>query len=115
MNAPCPTCPWRKTSTVGGFDIPNFQLCKMQNLRHTVGDGDQFRTIMSCHYSPEGAETACIGYVYVEGYSNLAVRLMVIDGKLDFRAIDEACKDIEMWPSFHEMLAAYEQAHDQQD
>lgn len=27
---PCPTCPWRKTSTVGGADIPGFKIEMME-------------------------------------------------------------------------------------
>lgn len=110
-SAPCRTCPWRKTSTVGGFDIPGFDIEKMRGLRKTVGDGDDFRTVMACHYSPEGEEKPCIGYVHVEGYSNIFVRLLDSWGRIDLAAIDEACRGIEMWPSFGEMLAAYEAAH----
>jgi hypothetical protein len=84
----------------------------MRNLRNTVGEGDDFRTIMACHYSPEGDETPCIGYVAVEGYSNLSVRMMVVDGKLDLRAIDEACKDLDLWGSFEEMFTVYEEVAD---
>ena len=110
MNAPCPTCPWRRSSTVGGADIPRFSIDKMRALANTVGDGDDFRPVMACHYSPCGAETPCIGYVHVEGYSNLNVRLMIIRGELDLRAIDEACEPLDLWPSFDEMLDAYEEA-----
>lgn len=110
-NIPCPTCPWRRSSTVGGADIPNFDLCKMRNLVHTVGPDDNFRTIMACHYSEEGDETPCIGYVAVEGYSNLSVRLMAMNGKLDLPAIWDAAEGLDLWPSFHEMLAAYEEAN----
>lgn len=108
---PCPTCPWRKSSTVGGFDIPRFDLDKMRNLIDTVGDGDDFRTVMACHYSPCGGETACVGYVAVEGYSNLNVRIMAARGRIDLPAIWDACESLDLWPSFGEMLAAYEDAN----
>ncbi len=106
---PCPTCPWRRTSTVGGADIPGFDLAKMQNLACTVGEGDAFRVVMACHYSPEGDEYPCIGYVAVEGWSNLAVRLGVIQGRIPEGALDAADRH-DMWPSFAAMLAAYEAA-----
>lgn len=110
-NAPCVTCPWRRSSTVGGFDIPGFKIDKMRRLVNTVGDEDAFRPIMACHYSEEGCDRHCIGYVAVEGYSNLAVRLAAIEGKIDFRVIAEECASIEMWPDFLTMLHAYEVAH----
>ena len=107
---PCPTCPWRKTSTVGGFDIPGFDLAKMQGLRSTVGEGDAFRTVMACHYSACGAEEPCVGYLYVEGWSNLNVRMMALREEVDMGAIDEHCEGLDLWVSFEEMLEAYEDA-----
>lgn len=107
---PCPTCPWRRSSTVGGADIPRFDLDLMRRLANTVGEGDALRPIMACHYSPCGAETACAGYVAVEGHHNLSVRLMAAQGVIDLLAIEDACCDLDLWGSFHEMLAAYEKA-----
>lgn len=109
-DVPCQTCPWRRSSTVGGADIPAFDLDLMRALANTVGDGDALRPIMACHGSACGAETPCIGYVAVEGYSNIAVRLMAAQRRIDLGAIWEACEPLELWPSFHEMLAAYEAA-----
>jgi hypothetical protein len=103
---PCATCPWRKSSTIGGSDIPGFSIEMMRNLACTVGPGDAFRKVMACHGSDEGKEEPCIGYLAVEGYSNLNARLM----QVDWHAIDLACADIDFWPSFEEMLAAYEEA-----
>lgn len=109
---PCPTCPWRKSSTVGGFDIPNFDIDLMRGLSNTVGDGDDFRPIMACHYSPPvcGSEKPCIGYVAQVGYTNLSVRMMALDGKLDMRGIWDACEKLDLWSTFEEMLSAYEEA-----
>lgn len=110
MNAPCPTCPWRRSSTVGGADIPGFDIAMMRGLSNTVGEGDAFRPIMACHGSACGAERACAGYVAVEGWSNLAIRVAAIQGRLDLAGIEEACEGLDLWPSFHEMLTAYEEA-----
>lgn len=109
---PCPTCPWRRSSTVGGFDIPAFDIDLMRSLANTVGDGDDFRNIMACHYSACGDETPCVGYVAQEGYSNLSIRMMAIRDRIDLAAIWAACEPLDLWPSFHEMLAAYEEAAD---
>jgi hypothetical protein len=107
---PCPTCPWRRSSTVGGTDIPNFDIDLMRGLRNTVGEGDAFRTIMACHYSECGGEKPCIGYLAQEGYSNLSVRLMAIHDEIDLRQIWKNCKSLALWPDFETMLAAYEEA-----
>ena len=80
----------------------------MRGLSNTVGLGDDFRPIMACHGSPIGRERGCVGYLVVEGWSNLAVRLQVIGGRIDMAAIEKACEGIEMWDSFGEMLDAYE-------
>jgi len=107
---PCVTCPWRKSSTVGGADIPGFDIRLMRRLSNTVGDGDAFRPIFACHYSAPGEEGPCIGYVAVEGWSNLSIRVMSMQGRIDIRGVDEATDNLELWESFHAMLAAYEKA-----
>ncbi|WP_018502921.1 DUF6283 family protein [Parafrankia discariae] len=107
---PCGTCPWRRSSTVGGADIPRFDLELMRGLVSTVGPGDDFRPIMACHHSTEGAETACRGYIAVEGFSNIRVRFANSTGRIPAAAIRDACDGLDLWPSFAEMLAAYEAA-----
>ena len=110
---PCATCPWRKSSTAGGADIPGFSLCKMQGLADTVGSGDAFRTIMACHYSGEpGTETPCVGYVAQVGWSNLNVRIMAMRdrGDIDWEEVWDACAELDLWETFEDMLAAYEEA-----
>ena len=109
-NEPCKTCPWRKSSTVGGADIPNFDIALMRRLQNTVGRGDAFRPIMACHYSAVGKEVSCVGYLYREGYRNINVRLLASQGEIDFRAIDDACQPLDLWLNFADMLEAYEGA-----
>lgn len=107
---PCPTCPWRKSSTVGGADIPGFSIQLMRGLSNTVGAGDAFRNIMACHGSSCGAETPCAGYVAQEGWSNLSLRVLAMRGLVDIGATIDACEDLDLWPSFDAMLAAFEAA-----
>lgn len=107
---PCATCPWRKSSTIGGADIPNFDIELMRKLSNTVGRGDAFRPIMACHGSTEESSRICIGYAHVEGYSNLNCRIEAMNGRLNMPEIDKACAEIDLWDSFDEMLDAYEEA-----
>jgi Family of unknown function (DUF6283) len=110
VNEPCRTCPWRRSSTIGGSDIPGFSLDLMRGLETCVGDTDAFRPIMACHYSPCGEERPCVGYLASEeGYHNLAVRLGAARGRWDLSAILLACEGIDRWESFGEMLSAYEE------
>lgn len=104
---PCATCPWRRDSA-GGPAIPGFSIEQARGLANTVGPGDEVRPIMACHGTPDGAEHACIGYLAVEGWSNLAVRIATIDGRVDLNAIDEACRRLDLYGSFDEMLSALE-------
>lgn len=111
MNEPCKSCPWRKSSTVGGADIPGFSIEMMRGLRNCCGEDDQFRPIMACHYSACGEERACVGYLASEeAYHNIAVKVGAAYGKYDWAAILKACDGIERWESFEDMLKAYEDA-----
>jgi Family of unknown function (DUF6283) len=88
---------------------------KMRGLSCTVSPPgereDAFRVIMACHGSEEGAEAViCRGYAHVEGWTNINVRLMSAEGKLDMVAIEAACEGLDLWASFWEMLEAYEEA-----
>jgi hypothetical protein len=115
-SAPCATCPWRRSSTLGGYDIPGFGLDLMRGLSCTVSPRgrreDAFRVIMACHGSPEGGEDFCRGYLAREGWSNLSVRMHVFRGDLNLDAVDRACAGIDLWDNFYEMLDAYEEARD---
>lgn len=103
---PCKTCPWRRGSKAS--EIPEFSIERARNLQCTVGDGDAFRTIMACHMSPEGGEEPCVGYLAVEGWSNLSVRLGAIDGRFDMEGVWRDCEDIPLFTSFELMLANIE-------
>lgn len=110
MTAPCASCPWRRSSTPGGVDIPGFDMDKMRNLACTVGDGDGFRPIMACHGSTEGNDRPCAGYLYRHGMSNLNVRVLAMRGSIDLAVNAEDCADLDLFDTFDEMLDASETA-----
>lgn len=83
----------------------------MRALANTVGDDDAFRPVMACHYSTEETEFTCNGYAAKEGQTNLALRVMAAQGRIDIISIREACATLDLWPSFAEMLEAYEEAN----
>lgn len=99
----------------GRADIGGFSIATMRNLGDTIGPGDDFRPIMACHGSAPGAETPCAGYLVVEGWSNLAVRMGVIEGRIDMSSVVEAAEGLDLWGSFDEMLEAYEKSQPEGD
>lgn len=110
-HTPCGSCPWLKSNPPGGERIPNFDLGLMRRLkRTTIGREDGFRQIMACHHSTCGDERPCIGYVAVEGWRNINVRLMAMQGDLDVAAINAATATLDLWESFDAMLQAFEDA-----
>lgn len=111
---PCPTCPWRLDSE-GGSAIPNFDIEKARNLSNTVGRGDAFRPIMACHGSEEDEEYPCVGYLIVEGYSNLAVRMAAIEGRIPLNTIVERNEGLELHEDFESMLGALELAEEMRE
>lgn len=110
---PCPSCPWRREADPTGDDIPGFDLPRARRLVSTVGDDDWFRPIMACHGSTEGKDTPCVGYLYVEGYRNLAVRMQAIDGCEVSRGALANEPPEGLYESFGEMLEAMEAAADE--
>lgn len=86
----------------------------MRDLVNTVGDTDDFRPIMACHGSAEGTDHPCVGYLARHGYTNLFVRMLSMRGAIDMPTIDGADWDDDLFPDFHSMLAAYEEAQNDQ-
>ncbi|MGE8063755.1 DUF6283 family protein [Pseudomonas sp. NPDC089569] len=115
---PCPTCPWRRSSTVGGADIPGFSIEDMRRPANTVPPRgtaqDGFLTIMACHHSKPGQEYACAGYIAQHGQSNINVRFMARAGT-DLNKVLANCAGIDLYDNFYEMLDTFEAALAVQD
>ncbi|WP_318515693.1 DUF6283 family protein [Photobacterium leiognathi] len=112
---PCKQCPWKKSSKVGGSDIPNFDIELMRNLVNTcppanvdISQRDDFRKLFACHESPEGKEKVCAGYVARDGQFNLNLRLLAAMSKTNVLAIVENAEKHELYDNFHDMLTDYE-------
>jgi hypothetical protein len=111
---PCPTCPWLKSSKVGGDDIRDFSIQQMRDLSITVpergSDSDGFFNIMACHHSKEGEEYACAGYMAVHGLQNINVRIMALTGDVDLPKVLGNCEGLDLYDNFYTMLDDYENA-----
>lgn len=72
---PCSTCPWRTRNDASV--IPRYSQKKADGLLSTVGHDDDFRQIMACHNSTDDTMIACKGYLALEGWSNINVRILL--------------------------------------
>jgi hypothetical protein len=92
----CGECPWRKDVPTGRFPASRFA-----KLRSTCEQG--FHPIFACHKTAEGSETACVGYLMVEGINNFVVRLALIRHEFDPK---ELVSEGALFASFEEMARA---------
>lgn len=104
---PCAECPWRRDQPPGRFPPERYDA-----LRATCRDGDtSFNAgfgapLFACHKTPEGRETACAGFLAVEGWSNVSVRMAVTAGHLDPDALTPGGDWPDLYGSYEEMHAA---------
>jgi hypothetical protein len=87
--------------------IPNYVHEKACGLLNTVGDGDAFRPIMACHGSGD-VMVACKGYLAREGWNNLNVRVMLIQGQIENPGeVADACDEygVELETDYPTVLA----------
>lgn len=102
-SVPCSTCPWRRGSDPNL--IPNFDPEQAHGLLACGLGEDDFKPVFACHHSTEGADKPCIGYLgSPEGYSNLAVRLMAADKRINLPAIWEARERLDLYDTYTEAL-----------
>lgn len=95
---PCPNCPFRKDSPVGEFDTERFNILRTSSRDPRTGaDAPPGSPIFACHKSIEGREIACAGWLAIEGYGNLSVRLALSFGELDPATLHPS----ENWPELH--------------
>lgn len=97
----CGECPWRRDAPVGLFPPERFQ-----KLRSTVpppGE-DGLLPIFACHKSPAGEEQACVGYLLVVGYANIAVRLAAVRNAF---VMEELTSDGPLFDSYDQVLEVH--------
>jgi hypothetical protein len=100
--APCKGCPWRISATASA--IPGFDMEKAENLINTVGQ-EFGQPMMACHQSTEENEIHCVGFLAVQGWDNITVRMAVISGQIPAEALEQPPEEWgEMHESFDEMI-----------
>jgi hypothetical protein len=100
-SSPCANCPWRTDSVAGEFPAERYET-----LRDTSGGPGKEVPIggpvFACHKSTEGHDRACAGWLAVEGWGHLGMRLAVIEGRLPYSALHVD----DTWP---ELFGSYDQ------
>jgi hypothetical protein len=83
----CKTCPWKVDADP--FEIPNGYCTKKHAaLKDTIARGLNIGgtlRLMACHYSQEGAELPCVGWLanQLGPGNNIGLRLAVIHKRID--------------------------------
>jgi hypothetical protein len=93
----CPDCPWRKDSKNGAFPAEAF--------RHSATTAyDMATTTFACHHQGSDKPATCAGFLLKGAEHNLSVRLAMIKGRYDPRAID--AKGVELHAGYRSMAIA---------
>ena len=101
VRKPCPSCPWRIDQDAQS--IPNFSLDLAERLERTT-HGDFGATIFACHQSREGEEIPCAGWLAIYGYDSIAIRMMVIAGRVPVEALWPGKDWPELEPDFDAVI-----------
>lgn len=89
----CRSCPWR-VGTAPAKDIPNYDRALHCSLKNTIREGAESMTgprrFMACHYSVEGSEFPCAGWLanQLGPGNNIGIRLAVMSGRVPVPDID---------------------------
>lgn len=93
----CDECPWRRDVAVGRFPPERYKA--LENTCKQIFGGP----IFACHKTHEGNERACAGFLLVEGWENISVRLAASAKRFDMSEITAAAP---LYGSFAEMAVA---------
>ena len=81
---PCPSCPWRKSTPVGGFPggaIDGERLLEMLDGR--------MGSVMQCHCTPDDSRAqVCVGFALQVGCHSIGYRFAVLTGVVDHDALE---------------------------
>lgn len=83
VRRPCPECPWKRDSEPGKFPPERYQALRCTSRRPDARGGTEAQLgdpLFACHMTHEGHEHACAGWLAVEGWGHLAVRIAVLSG-----------------------------------
>ena len=98
---PCDECPWRLDAVPGRF--PPERYAALENTHGARGrEAPLGAPLFACHKTMEGRDAACAGFLAVEGYNHLGVRLVVLLGNIPIEALTPGAD----WPPLHATYAS---------
>lgn len=92
---PCPRCPWRVDAPLNAFPPQVFR----DSARTTY---DLATHTFGCHGSSRSAPQICAGFLLRGASDNLAIRMAVVDGRIDPDSIGSSwssTRTTARWPS----------------
>lgn len=100
-------CPWRLDSEPGDFPPERYEALRTTSRRPDPnGKGDTDAQLgdplFACHAPADGKEIACAGWLAVEGWGHVRVRIAVLTGEIP----ECALRPGEDWP---ELVGSYAQ------
>lgn len=100
--------PWRKDAPPGQFPPERYQALRATSRRpdgHGATDAPVGSPMFACHATHEGADRACAGWLAVEGWGHLGVRVAVLTGDLPECALRPGVDWPELYPSYADLAA----------
>jgi hypothetical protein len=104
--SPCGECPWRLDQPAGRFPPERYEALANTCGSRATGSAPLDAPLFACHKTPEGRETACAGWLAVEGADHVGVRLAVVTGRLDAAALEPGDDWPALYPTFADMAHA---------
>lgn len=108
---PCAECPWRRDAEPGKFGTERYETlratCRSEGV-DGVGHSALQAPIFGCHKGEPGTgdDLACAGFLAVEGYNSLPVRLAMALGNLPPGAVRRGKDWPELYGSYEELAEA---------
>jgi Family of unknown function (DUF6283) len=112
MPRPCggeQPCPWRRDAPPGQFPPERYEALRATSRRpdgHGAADAPLGSPMFACHSTREGADRACAGWLAVEGWGHLGVRVAVLTGALPQCALVPGPDWPPLYGSYDELAAA---------
>lgn len=106
---PCRECPWQVTAEPGKFPTERYEKLRTTCRPNAAGIPPLPGTPMfGCHLGNPGTgeDLACAGWLAVEGFEHIGVRLALRDGLIPASAMQPGDNWPELYPSYEALIEA---------
>ncbi|TMR91307.1 DUF6283 family protein [Nonomuraea basaltis] len=97
--APCRECPWRRDAEPGKFPAERYEVLRGTCRDEGGGNAGLGAPIFACHMGEPGTgdDLACAGWLAVEGWNSVHVRIAIVTGQLPTCVLQPG----ERWPALY--------------